>query len=91
MPIKKSAKKALRQTKKRTIRNIKRKRTAKDLIKEALKAVEAKQVDKARDLFKKVQQAVDKAVKTGAIKKNTANRKKSRLAKKVKLLLAKPS
>ena len=84
MPNTKSAKKALRRDQRRTVRNIQKKKTVKDLIKKTLKSAEAGQMDKVQDLLKQTQKAIDKAVKTGVIKKNTANRKKSRLAVRVR-------
>jgi len=89
MPIKDSAKKSLRQTKKRTIRNLKRKTAVKDLFKKAVKAAEQGQVETIKELLRQTQKAIDKAAKVGAIKKNAANRKKSRLAKKLKKLTKK--
>ncbi|MBU1130847.1 30S ribosomal protein S20 [Patescibacteria group bacterium] len=84
MPTTPSAKKALRRDQKRTVRNIKRKKTVKDLIKKTLKTAEAGEMDKVQDLLKQTQKAIDKAVKRGVIKKNTANRKKSRLVARVR-------
>ena len=89
MPIKRAAKKSLRQIKKRTIRNLRRKRTVKDLIKSTIKAAEKGELDKVKDSLRKTQQAIDKAAKVGVIKKNTANRKKSRLAARLKKLVKK--
>ena len=84
MPTSKSAKKSLKQTNTRALRNLRRKRAIKELIKKTLKALEVGEMDKVKDLNKQVQKAVDKAAKTGVLKKNTANRKKSRLASRVK-------
>ncbi len=79
MPIKKSAKKALRQSKRRAIANLKRKRATKDIVKKITKLVAAKKLDEAKKLIPLVYKALDKAAKTGVLKKNTAARKKSRL------------
>jgi len=79
MPIKKSAKKDLRKSKKRAERNKKVKLNIKYLIKQCSKAIEVKDKIKALDWYKKAQKAIDKAVKTNILKKNTAARKKSRL------------
>ncbi len=84
MPTSKSSKKSLRQSKVRTIRNIKRKRTIKDLMKKIEKALNKGEMEKVKELLPKVQKAVDKAVKVGVLKKNTANRKKSRLAARIR-------
>jgi len=83
MPITKSAKKALRQNKKRRARNIRRKRAFKDIIKTIRKLVLENKKEEAKKLLPKAYKAIDKAAKTGVIKKNTASRKKSRLTKLV--------
>jgi small subunit ribosomal protein S20 len=81
MPITKSAKKALRQSKKRREQNIKRKTKFRSLAKEFRKAILAKEFDKAKSLLPQVYQSLDKAAKADTIKKNTASRVKSRLTK----------
>lgn len=81
MPITKSAKRALRQNKKRRTRNIQRKKTFKDIIKNIRKLVLENKKKEAEKLLPKAYKAIDKAAKTGVIKKNTAARKKSRLTK----------
>jgi small subunit ribosomal protein S20 len=79
MPITKSAKKALRQSQKRRIRNLQKKEKIKGLIKEVRKLVLEKKIDEAKKLLPQVYKLLDKASKTGLIKKNTAARKKSRI------------
>lgn len=79
MPIKKSAKKALRQSKRRQIRNLKRKKAAKDIVKKIKKLIAAKKIKEAEKLIPLAYKAIDKAAKTGVIKKNAASRQKSRL------------
>ena len=79
MPIKKSAKKALRQSKKRASRNLKKDKAVKDVIKKIKKLAAAKKIEEAKKLVPLAYKAIDKAAKTGVIKKNTASRKKSRL------------
>lgn len=81
MPITRSAKKALRQSKRRRAMNTRRKRAFRVLVKEFRRAVTAKEFDKARTLLPKIQKALDKAAKKNTIKKNMASRLKSRLAK----------
>jgi len=81
MPIKRSAKKALRQAKKRRALNLARKNALKSLSKKFEKLIAANKKDEAKKLLPQVYQAIDKASKRGIIKKNTAARKKSRLAK----------
>jgi len=79
MPITKSAKKALRQSLRRKARNLIYKNKIKNLIKEVRKLVLAKKIKEAKNLLPQVYKILDKAAKTGLIKKNTAARKKSRI------------
>ena len=81
MPIKKSAKKALRQSKKRRKRNIQKKKKIKDLLKEVESLVSEKKIKEARNLLPEVYKFLDKAAKTSLLKKNTVSRKKSRITK----------
>lgn len=84
MPITASAKKALRQSKRRQVRNVARKNKYKGLVKDFKKAIAAKEFDTAKTLLPKVYQSLDKAAKTHAIKKNKASRLKSRLTAHLK-------
>ncbi|MEK9148226.1 MAG: 30S ribosomal protein S20 [Patescibacteria group bacterium] len=79
MPITSSAKKALRQTKRRTIRNLKRKEAYKKILKQIQKLAAAKKIKEAEAIVPQAYQALDKAAKTGVIKPNAAARHKSRL------------
>ena len=89
MPIKKSAIKDLRQNKTRAARNKKIKSDLVALIRKVNNAVTAKDSAKAQDWLKQAIKRIDKAVQKGIMKKNTAARKKSRLAKAVKSLVKK--
>lgn len=84
MPIIKSAKKALRVSKKKKLFNQKRKDAVSKSIKQIKKLVSAGDISGAKKLFPIVQKAIDKASKTNFLKKNTASRKKSRLSKLIK-------
>lgn len=84
MPIIKSAKKALRGSKRKHVYNVRRNDTMKDSVKEIKKLVAGKNSKEAQKLLPKMYQAIDKAAKRGVIKKNTAARKKSRIAKMIK-------
>lgn len=81
--------KHIRQTKKRTEHNILVKKNIAYLRKQALKAVEKKDKAKATELSLALTKAMDKAAGKNIIKRNTAARKKSRLAKKIQALGAK--
>jgi small subunit ribosomal protein S20 len=79
----KSAKKAIRQTKKRTLRNAKVKREMKTLIKEVRNLAESGKKKEAEEKFVLATKKIDKAAKVHVIHKNTAARYKSRLAKRI--------
>jgi small subunit ribosomal protein S20 len=81
MAITKSAKKAWRQSLRRRARNLIYKTKIKNLIKEARNLVLAKKIEEAKKLLPQIYKILDKAAKVGVIKKNTAARKKSRIAK----------
>jgi small subunit ribosomal protein S20 len=81
MPITKSAKKSLRQSLKRKVRNLSYKKKIKKLLKEVKSLVSKEKIKEAKDLLPQVYKIVDKAAKVGVIKKNTASRKKSRTTK----------
>ena len=83
MAITKSAKKAYRQSLRRKARNQKRKDDLKKLLKEIRSLIAAKKDEEAKKLLSGVYKSLDKAVKTGLIKKGTASRKKSRIAKAI--------
>lgn len=85
MPNIESAKKNLRQSKKRQALNSRIKKTMKETVKKTrLLKMEGKN-EEAKNLLSLAYQAIDKAAKRGVIKKNTASRKKSRLAKFIKV------
>ncbi len=78
--------KALRQSEKRAKRNKDVKESIAYLRRMSRKALDEKDVKKAKALAKDTEKAVDKAVQNDVLKKNTAARIKSRLAKKVNAL-----
>ncbi len=81
MPIIKSAKKALRQSKTRKARNVKKKKKIKKAFKKIRIFLDEKKVKEAKSILPQIYKLLDKAAKTGLIKKNTAARKKSRITK----------
>ncbi len=81
MPKILSAKKALRQNIRRRARNTKQKELLKKTLKGFKKLVSAKKTKEAQEEIKKIYQTLDKAAKSAIIKKNTAGRLKSRMAK----------
>lgn len=84
MPITKSAKKALRGSKRKRVMNIRRTRAAHDAVREIKTLLEKKDVAGAKKALAAAQAALDKAAKRGVIKANTASRKKSRLSALIK-------
>ena len=81
MPITDSAKKSIRKNKKREARNKKKKNRIKKLKKQIEAFLDEGKIKKAKEILPTFYKAVDKAAKTGVIKKNTASRKKSRMTK----------
>jgi len=81
MPITKSARKALRQSKKRKIKNIEQKKKVRDSLKKIKNLVSEKKFKEAKALLPQAYKLLDKAAKTGLIKKGGTDRTKSRLAK----------
>ncbi len=90
MPIIKSAVKRMHQTVKRKARNQVTKRNLRDETKAFTAAIDAKDAKKAGEELKKVQSALDIAVKKNILKKNTAARKMSRLSAQAKAAGVKP-
>jgi len=88
MPKTKSAKKALRQNKRRRQRNLIYKEKIKKLIKEIRALCAEKKIEEAKNLLPQVYKVLDKAAKVGVIKENTAARKKSKIAKLVSQISA---
>jgi small subunit ribosomal protein S20 len=88
MPIIKSAKKALRSSLKKHVYNMRRKNTMKDTIKKYKKLVTSGKTEDAVKLIPTLQKAIDKAAKSGTIKRNNASRKKSRLIKVINMRLS---
>ena len=80
----KSSKKAIKVIAKKTEANHDYKVRVRNTIKECEKAIAAKDVAAATEAVTKVQKSIDKAVSKGVMKKNTADREKSRLNTKVK-------
>lgn len=81
MPITESAKKALRGSLRKKKVNDQKNKKMKDEIKKVERLVKEKKVDEARKLVSVVFKAIDKAAKSGVIKKNNASNKKSRMSK----------
>jgi len=81
MAITSSAKKAIRASAKKRVFNLRRKEAVLKTTKALMKALAAKDAAAAEKLLPAAYQAIDKAMKRGVLKKNTAARKKSLLTK----------
>lgn len=79
MAITKGAKKAHRSSQRKRLFNIRRKRVLHDVVQEVGKHIKTGSLKDAETLMPQAYKAIDKAVKRGVIKLNTASRKKSRL------------
>jgi len=84
MPIKDAGKKAMRADVKKKAKNLVRSVSMKDLVKKTRNLITTGDKKQAQETLPKVYKAIDKAAKAGVLKKNTADRKKSRLAKAIK-------
>ncbi len=87
MTIKQSAKKALRQTEKRTKVNQAVKANIKDLEKKLVKEITSKNMGGIKSSLSNLVQAWDKAAKNNVMDHNTVARKKSRLQKTINKIL----
>lgn len=86
MPNLQSAKKRMRQDAKRRSRNLWRKRRVKDQVKTLEKALHGSDIKAAESEFSKTCSVLDKIAATGTIHRNTAARRKSRLARRLKAM-----
>lgn len=83
MPITSSAKKALRGATKKRVFNNRRKTAMNSTLKNIKKFIADKNTKDALALLAQAYKAIDKSAKTNLISKNTASRKKSRIAKAI--------
>lgn len=84
MAIIQSAKRNIRSSARKAVYNARRNKAMKDVVKEVRTLVAKKDAKAAEALLSKAYKAIDKAAKGKTIKKNTASRKKSRLAQAIK-------
>ena len=82
----KSAKKRVEVAERNRLRNQAVKSRVKTFVKKVLIAIETKEVETAKQALVIAQKELDKAVTKGVLNKNSASRKKSRLATKVNAL-----
>ncbi|MEK7180098.1 MAG: 30S ribosomal protein S20 [Patescibacteria group bacterium] len=84
MPITSSAKKALRASSRKRVFNVRRKDDVREVMKKMKTIIVAGNKIEAVKFFPEMQRALDKAVKRGVVPKNTASRKKARIAIAIK-------
>ena len=83
MPNTKSAIRRVRRVKKQTQVNRIRKSKYKNAVKQMETYLKAKEKEKAKKYFSKLQSILMQVAKSGIISKNTASRKISRISKKI--------
>lgn len=83
-----SAKKRNKQNERNKVRNRARKAAIKTETRKLLDAIHDGDVERARDLFVKVTKQLDQTAAKGTLHRNTAARRKSRLAKRLNAAVA---
>lgn len=83
MPITTSAKKALKQTKTKTKRNVIIKEKVKKITRKVDDLIKDDKLEEAKKALNQAYKTIDKAAKRNIFKKNTAGRKKSRLSRSI--------
>ncbi len=83
MATSKSGKKSVKQAEARRVFNMRRLRAMRNAIKQITTFVQEKDKKGAEELLPQAFKSIDKATKRGILKKNTAARRKSQLAKAV--------
>ena len=83
MPQTQSAKKALRQNVRRRAHNLQRHEAMKTVIKDYRKLIAQQKFEEAEKKLPQVFKTLDKLAKVNFIERNTVNRLKSRLSKKI--------
>lgn len=88
MPNILSAKARVKRTERERLQNKSYKSRFRNLTKKVNKAIDAKDKETVKSLLPELYSAIDRTAKIGAIHKNQAARRKSRITKKVNTLLA---
>lgn len=87
MPQRAQMSKHMRQTRKRTLRNRRRRKDMKEAVRQVLEAAQAGNEEAVREAMPVAQKAIDKAAKRGILHDNTAARRKARLVARVRDML----
>ena len=83
MPNIKSSERSVKTDAERRARNVALKSSVKTSVRKVSDAVAANKTEVAKELLSKASSTIDRAATKGVLHKNTAARKKSRLAKKI--------
>jgi small subunit ribosomal protein S20 len=84
MAITQNAKKAIRNAERKRVFNVRRVRRIRSASKDIEKLIETGDIKGAEAKLPEAYKAIDKATKMNTLKKNTASRRKSLLARKIK-------
>lgn len=87
MPNIHSAKKRMRQDRVRRARNRSRRATMRTALRRLDQAIAAGDTDAVTESWRGAQSALDRTARLGAIQRNTASRKKARLARRIQAFL----
>lgn len=90
MPTSLSARKRVRQAAKRRLRNRRVKATVKTQVRKVEAALESGDVEAARAAYAAAARLIDKAVSKSVLHRNTAARRKSRLARRINAAAGSP-
>lgn len=84
MAITKNAKKAIRNSERKRVFNVRRVRRFRNATKDIEKLLEEGKVDEAQKALPEAYKSIDKAAKMNTLKKTTASRRKSKLSRMIK-------
>ncbi|MDI6786051.1 MAG: 30S ribosomal protein S20 [bacterium] len=88
MKVHRSVIKRAKQNEIRKMRNVSAKSRIKTLVKNVNEVLQKKDINETKKAYSVVTKSLDKAAQKGIIHKKTANRKKSRLSKKINLIVS---
>ena len=83
MPNTRAAEKRVRADAKRRLRNLEAKSKLKTLARQFVRSIEEKKADEAKKIYPLLARLLDQSAKIGVLHRNTASRKKSRLARQL--------
>ena len=83
MPNTRAAEKRVRADAKRRLRNLEAKSKLKTLVRQFGHSIDEKKTDEAKKIYPQLARLLDQSAKIGVLHRNTASRKKSRLARQL--------